>query len=99
MSPIQVGKPVAGTTASVEVYPAPREGYIWSPGHYQRTASGNQAYVAGKWVADDYPQQLAMYGSANAGTTFATGPATLYDSQGNAIPTTPDAYPVDSVRR
>ena len=94
-----VGKPVAGAATSVEVFPAPREGYIWSPGHYERSATGNHTWVAGKWVADDYPQQLATYGTINAGSTVATGPMTLRDSQGNVIPTTPDAYPVDSTRR
>lgn len=94
-----VGKPVAGAATTVEVFPAPREGEIWSPGHYQRTASGEQRWVAGRWVADDYPQQLAMHGTINAGTTVATGPLTLRDRDGNVIPTSPDAYPVDSTRR
>lgn len=93
-----VGKPVQGTT-TVEVFPAPREGHIWSPGHYERTASGTHRWVAGHWVADDFREQVATYGTANAGTTVATGPLILRDAQGNAIPTSPDAYPVDSARR
>ena len=92
-----VGKPVAGAT-TVEVFPAPREGYIWAPGHYQRSSSGTHQWVAGRWIADDYPQQVATYRTSQ-GVTMATGPLTLYDSQGNAIPTNPDAYPVDSTRR
>lgn len=54
-----VGKPLAST---VEVYPAPRAGYIWSPGHYE-TRGTQQVWVAGHWIADDYQQQLAMYGN------------------------------------
>ena len=97
-----VGKPVEGATVSpVEVFPAPREGYIWSPGHYERTAAGTHRYVAGKWVADDYPTQVATYGSiyASSGQVVATGPLALRDSRGEVIPTSPDAYPMDSTRR
>jgi len=94
-----VGKPVQGATVStVEVFPAPREGQIWSPAHYERNASGTQTYVAGKWIADDYHQQVQTY-ALGPGTMIATGPMVVRDSQGNAIPTTPDAYPVDSTRR
>ena len=58
-----VGRPLAAP--SVEVFPAPRAGWIWSPGHYE--ARGHeQAWVAGHWVRDDYQQQLAMYGSHTA---------------------------------
>jgi hypothetical protein len=74
-----VGKPAAGST--IEVYPAPREGYIWSPGHWE-TRGTEQAWVNGQWIADDYNQQLA-----------------IRDREGNVIPTSPDAYPVDSARR
>ena len=42
-----VGKPVAGTT--VEVYPAPRAGYTWAPGHYEVIGT-RQVYVPGVWV-------------------------------------------------
>lgn len=88
-----VGKPLS-SPATVEVFPAPREGYIWAPAHYDRTA-GN---VPGRWIVDDYRQQVARY-SVPAGTQVATGPVPLYDRQGNVIPTSPDAYPVDSTRR
>jgi len=47
---------------AVELYPAPREGHIWAPGHWE-TRGVRQAWVAGHWVADDYDQQLAAYGS------------------------------------
>ena len=94
-----VGKPMAGA-ATLEVFPAPREGLIWSPGRYERTAGGrSQAWVPGRWIADDYRQQVATYAAINAGTTVATGPLALHDRDGNVIPTHPDAYPVDSTRR
>ena len=93
-----VGKPVAEAPA-VEVFPAPREGYIWAPGRYERSASGDHVWVPGRYIADDYRQQVATYGTLYAGTTVATGPLTLRDRDGNVIPTTPEAYPVDSTRR
>ena len=93
-----VGKPVAPAAAQVDVFPAPREGFIWAPGRYERTASGNHQWVPGQWVRDDYEQQVAVY-STHGRTTYATGPLTLLDRDGNAIPTQPEAYPVDSIRR
>jgi hypothetical protein len=75
-----VGKPVAGP--SVEVYPAPRAGYIWAPGHWE-TQSGTPMWVGGQWIVDDYDTQRML---------------ALRDTQGNVIPITPDAYPVDSAR-
>ena len=92
-----VGKGVPGATV-VEVEPAAREGYIWSPGHWD-TRGAHQAWVAGHWVQDDYQQQLMVYNNANGTITYATGPLLLRDSQGNVIPTQPDAYPVDSARK
>ncbi|HET7728738.1 MAG TPA: hypothetical protein VFK48_01780 [Usitatibacter sp.] len=87
---------VGRTTApSMEVFPAPREGHIWVPGRYEQTAV-TQSYVPGYWIRDDYSQRVAL--DIAAGTTFATGPATLYDHQGNPIPTNPEAYAVDSAR-
>ena len=86
-----VGKPVSGSR--LEVYPAPREGYIWAPGRYETTGS-RQAWVPGRWIRDDYAERVAM--QITSDTTLATGPMTLYDRQGNVIPITPDAYPVGS---
>lgn len=93
-----VGKPVAGYYTT-EVMPAPRAGYIWSPGHWEFDATRQrQVYAPGVWVKDDYDQQWQAYASRN-GTTYATGPLTLRDKDGNVIPITPDAYPIDSTRR
>ena len=92
-----VGKPPA-SKAEVSVFPAPREGYIWAPGHYESVAGNDRKWIPGHWIADDYPQQVARY-SVPAGSQFATGPLVLYDRQGNPIPTNPEAYPIDSVRR
>ena len=89
-----VGKPVAG---SVEVYPAPREGYIWAPGRYEWNGA-RQVYNPGVWVKDDYDRQWHAYANGTT-TTYATGPLELRDRDGNVIPITPDAYPVDSARR
>lgn len=87
-----VGKPLPG---AVEVMPPPRAGYIYAPGRFE-TRGTRQVWVAGHYIADDYNQQLAIY---NAPTTVATGPLILRDSQGNVIPTNPEAYPVGSAPR
>ena len=91
-----VGK-TFGTTV-VEVTPAAREGYIWSPGHWE-TRGTRQAWVAGTWTRDDYQQQLMVYNNGKGTTSYASGPLILRDSQGNVIPTDPSAYNVDSARR
>jgi hypothetical protein len=86
-----VGKPLAGPT--VEVYPAPRAGMIWAPGHWENHATG-QDWVAGQWIADDYAQQLAT-----SGNRPAEGMPQIRDRDGHLIPTDPNAYPIDSNRR
>jgi hypothetical protein len=86
-----VGRPLAA--ASVEVFPAPRPGYIWSPGHYERASDGRQVWVEGQWIKDDYADQVALY---SAPGSLAADPMTLRDRDGNVIPTNPDAYPVGS---
>lgn len=92
-----VGKPVAGTYYT-EVMPAPRPGYIWSPGHYEWTGS-RQVWMPGVWVKDDYDRQWKAYAFNNGRTTYASGPLELRDRDGNVIPTNPEAYPIDSTRR
>jgi hypothetical protein len=88
-----VGKPLAGPT--LEVYPAPRAGHIWSPGHWETRGSG-QEWVDGQWIVDDYPRQFATPG---AQTPMADGAPQIRDRDGNVIPTDPNAYPIDSTRR
>jgi hypothetical protein len=76
-----VGKPVPGS--SVEVYPAPRAGYIWAPGRWE-TPGTTPMWVEGHWIADDYDQQRRL---------------AIRDADGSGIPTNPEAYPADSARR
>jgi hypothetical protein len=90
-----VGKYTPGVT--MQALPAAREGYIYSPGRWEARGT-RQVWVAGHYIKDDYAQQVAVYGNGNV-VSYATGPFTLYDSQGNVIPTNPEAYPVDSARR
>ena len=92
-----VGKSLPGTTV-VELTPAAREGYIWAPGRWE-TRGTRQTWVAGSFVKDDYQQQLTAYNNGNGTITYATGPLILRDSQGNVIPTQPDAYSVESARK
>ena len=65
-----VGRAVA---PAAEEMPAPREGYIWSPGHWERR-DHREAWVAGHWVRDDYQRQLAVYGAPGR---FASGASAL----------------------
>jgi hypothetical protein len=88
-----------------EVAPAPRTGYIWVSGRYE--GGTREKWMPGHWIQDDYEQQVAVYNSGNGNgttspvayetrtTTYATGPMTLRDRQGNIIPTDPSAYPVN----
>jgi hypothetical protein len=84
---------VGKTAPVVEITPAAREGYIWTPGRWE-TRGTRQSWVAGHFIKDDYQQQLAVYNNGNGTTTYATGPLILRDSQGNIIPTQPEAYPI-----
>jgi hypothetical protein len=84
-----VGKPLSDA-GTVEVFPAPREGQIWAPGHYERRGTG-KVWVEGRWIADDFPQQVAIY---NSRTDFAQVPP-IHDVAGNPIPMRPDQYPID----
>ena len=94
-----VGRTAPGGTY-IDVQPAPRKGYIWTPGHWEnRGRREGQVFVAGHWVKDDYERQVMVYNNLNGTTTYATGPLVLYDTQGNAIPSDPSAYPIDSTRR
>ena len=92
-----VGRTTPVTT--MEVLPAAREGYIYVPGRFE-TRGTRQVWVAAHYIKDDYAQQVAIYNDGRT-VSYATGPGPfpLYDSQGNLIPTNPDAYPVDSARR
>ena len=90
-----VGKPLV--VATVEPTPPVRAGYIWTPGHWENRAT-RQVWIAGRYIKDDYQEQLALY-NVPAGTQIATGPMILRDSQGNIIPTSPEAYPVQSAAR
>jgi len=89
-----VGRPMV-VAAAEPVMPV-RAGYIWAPGHWENRAT-RQVWIAGRYIKDDYQEQLALY-NIPSGTMVATGPTTLRDSQGNIIPTTPEAYPVQSAR-
>lgn len=102
---LNVGRNVA---PAPEVAPAPRIGHIWVSGRYE--GATREAWFPGHWIKDDYAQQIVVYNSGNGNgittiatsptsyetrtTTYATGPMTLRDRQGNIIPTDPAAYPI-----
>ena len=89
-----VGK---GRATTYTVMSAPRAGYIWAPAHYEWDGTRMQ-YYPGVWIQDDYDSQWRMY-AYGPNTVIATGPLVLRDRDGNVIPTSPDAYPVESARR
>lgn len=37
---------------SVEAFPAPRDGHLWWPAHWE-TIDGRSVWVAGQWIDDD----------------------------------------------
>ena len=76
-----VGMPVPATQAP----PAPRSGYIWSPGHWE-TYGTRQRLVAGHWIVDDYAAQVAI---ENPGPHVVV----ISDPRGELIVTSPAAYP------
>jgi hypothetical protein len=87
----------AGRGATYTTLPAPRAGYIWAPAHYEWDGTRMQ-YYPGVWIQDDYDSQWRMY-AFGPNTVIATGPLVLRDRDGNVIPTSADAYPVESARR
>jgi hypothetical protein len=89
-----VGKPL--TVPATVVTPAPREGYIWTHGYWEDRDSGRQVYVAAHWIRDDYYEQVALYTSGRVAPIYASGAVILLDRNGNIIPTSSAAYPVDS---
>ncbi len=90
-----VGRPAAGT---MQEYPAPRVGFIWSPGRYEWTGT-REVYMPGVWIKDDYDAQWRAYASGRTAVTFSTGPLELLDRDGNVIAINAQAYPVDSALR
>ena len=88
-----VGKPL--TTTVVVAYPAPREGLIWSPAHYEVRAN-RHVYVAGHWIRDDYAERLSEYTDGNV-TYLAS--MTPRDRYGYLIATRPEGYPLGTTVR
>ena len=76
-----VGRSVAPTYA----FPAPRAGYIWSPGLWEPRGT-RQTFVRGHWIVDDYAAQLAIH---NPGPHVVI----VKDPRGELIVTAPASYP------
>ena len=87
-----VGKPL---TTTVVAYPAPREGLIWSPAHYEARGTRN-VYVAGHWIRDDYAERLSEYTGGSVTYLAGTAPRDRY---GNVIATRPEGYPLGPTLR
>ena len=65
-----VGRPMAESL--VVIQPAPRAGYIWSPGRWDWNGR-RHVWVAGHWIADDYADQVAFY-NLGRGSLLAEAP-------------------------
>jgi len=87
-----VGKPL---TTAVVSYPAPREGQIWSPAHWELHGQ-RQVYVTGHWIRDDYFERVAEY--TDGSVTYVAGIPTR-DRYGNLIATRPESNPNTPVPR
>ena len=88
-----VGKPLTATV--VVAYPAPREGLIWSPAHYEVRGTRN-VYVAGHWIRDDYAERLSEYTDGNVTYLASMAPRDRY---GYLIATRPEGNPPGSTVR
>jgi len=67
----QVGKPVR---VAVVGYPESRPGWIWSPQHWEWDAT-RHVWVEGRWIRDDFAEQVAVYNLGVPATTVAELPA------------------------
>jgi hypothetical protein len=76
-----------GRAAPAESMPAPREGFIWAPGHNEWNGS-RQAWVPGQWVVDDYAAEVARFATGGAGNV--RGP-TARDTDASLPPRAGDA--------
>lgn len=75
---------VGKSAAPMHAFPAPRPGYIWSPGHWE-TQGTHQRFVAGHWIVDDYAAQLAIH---NPGSHALI----VDDRRGELVVTAPPEY-------
>jgi hypothetical protein len=54
-----------------------REGFIWSPGHWEWNGR-RHAWVEGRWVEDDFAEQVAIH-NLGRGTALAVAPESTRD--------------------
>ena len=78
-----VGRTTAPAT-TVELMPAERPGYIWTPTHTEARGE-HQVSVAGHFIRDDFAEQVVLYNTH----TYDVVPVTFYDNQGNVIVASP----------
>ncbi|HEX5129428.1 MAG TPA: YXWGXW repeat-containing protein [Usitatibacter sp.] len=67
-----VGRP-AYIATTVTAQPAPREGWIWSPQHWEWNGR-EHVWVEGHWVRDDYAEQVAIFNLGVPATMLAEAP-------------------------
>ena len=64
-----------GRSEPVVVAMPQREGYIWSPGHWEWNGR-RHTFVEGHWVKDDFAEQLAIHNIAPGTRLVDTGEGT-----------------------
>ena len=67
-----VGRPHL-VVGEVVAQPPAREGYIWSPQHWEWTGR-EHVWVEGRWVRDDFAEQVAIYNLGAPTTAVVEAP-------------------------
>jgi hypothetical protein len=92
----------AQTAPSAPTPPAPAAAPSAPPAPAGSTTADDKKKAAPKKAATKTPPKKAPAKDAKKteakapSKTFTTGPSEVRDKQGNVIPTSPDAYPIDS---
>lgn len=82
-----------------EVIPAPRNGYIWSGGHWQ-WSQNRHVWIPGNWQAErrgyTYSQPQWVERKGGGGWNYR---ASRWDKDGDGVPDRRDSRPNDPTRR
>ena len=68
-----VGRPSAYVHGAVVAQPPAREGWIWSPQHWEWNGR-EHVWVEGHWIRDDYAEQVALYNFGVPSSMLAEAP-------------------------
>jgi hypothetical protein len=68
-----VGRPAVHVDAGVVAQPPGREGWIWSPQRWEWNGR-EHVWVEGRWVRDDFAEQVAIFNLGVPETMLAVAP-------------------------